>query len=483
MIANYGLSGIKQQSQRVSFGSYEVVDTLHSGSNRTHYLARHVISNENVMLTTIDASLQLPDRISRFVHDMSQVEMIRHSNIAPLHTVDVINNRPYVVVSFGAKGTLQQMLASAKTKPFKLKQALALMQQLAVAMQYAHDNGFLLGNLAPETIMFAQDGTPLLAEVGMVQALVNAGVPSNTTAVGRRGYLSPERAKGKTLSAAGDVYALGALLHELLLGRAPAQADGSGAQKISGSMLPQRVVEVINKALSDDPAERYETPFDFERAIAAIGRQTDHTRLLGALRRSAIGAAVLTAIGAGIVYGRAYVSAETLSNFGAQASTAITTARETATQLFNNTPQTMAPPVTSASYITIDISEDPVTPTAPPPTPQQPAVQPTAAFERTLSNPALPKPTSEAVPLEPTLEAAVVDDFLVNPSLQPTPAVEIAALPEPAAQPVVATPAPAVQPPARVRRVVRKPAPVAKDPALKNQHPLCRQTQAWTVCS
>jgi hypothetical protein len=286
MIANIGLSGYQQTSQRLCFGSYEAVEMLSNSANRAQYVARHVISGERALLTVFDAPVQLPDRVSRFVREMAEVTQIRHESIAAVLASDIASNRPYLVVAHAPKGTLQAMLHASKNKLLKVDAALDMIVKLAVAMQYAHDNGFLVGNLAPETVLFDAEGQPMLGEIGFVQALINAGLPSNTTGVSRRGYMAPERATKATLSAASDVYALGALLHEMLTGKAPAPADGKGAQMLRGSALPQSLAEVINKALADDPAERYETPFDFERAIVATSRRVDTGKFLGRVRKA-----------------------------------------------------------------------------------------------------------------------------------------------------------------------------------------------------
>jgi serine/threonine protein kinase len=362
MIANIGLSGYQQSTQRLCFGSYEAVEMLSNSASRAQYVARHVISGERALLTVFDAPIQLPDRVSRFVREMAEVTQIRHESIAAVLASDIASNRPYFVVAHAPKGTLQAMLQATKSKTLKADVALDIIVKLAVAMQYSHDNGFLIGNLAPETVLFDAEGQPMLGEVGFVQALVNAGLPSNTTGVSRRGYMAPERATKATLSAASDVYALGALLHEMLTGKAPAPADGAGAQMLRGSALPQSLAEIINKALSDDPNERYETPFDFERAIVAATRRVDTGKLLGGVRKLGAVAGVCALLAGLGLAGRSYAMTNNIASWS-EVTTAARPAVNIADLIISRLSQRdVPPPMPPGERIEIALPADLVTP-------------------------------------------------------------------------------------------------------------------------
>ncbi len=306
MIAHHSLSGFDQQTHRVRFGGYEVINLISNAANRECYAARHVQSGDDVLLTVVEAAVNFPDRVARFTRNMGRVEMAHHPYLARFHGCDVIEGRPMLAVSHHAQASLQQLIAGTKrldkqVRGLTLARALKLAQQIAIAVQFAHDHGFLVSNLTPETVLINSDGTPVLAEIGLADTLLDVGVPAAIATAGRAGYLSPERLRRHTLDTYDDVYALGALLHEMLLGRAPAAADGAGAQLLAPGLLPEALTRIINTALAESPADRFATPFDFERALAAIGQNEGYARLFVSLKRGALIGGLLIALSGGIV--------------------------------------------------------------------------------------------------------------------------------------------------------------------------------------
>jgi serine/threonine-protein kinase len=461
MIANIGLSNLQQQAQRMRFGNFEVIAMLSTGASRTLFLARHTRTGETALLTVSDATIVTPDRISRFAQAMSQAGMIRHRNIAPMLEADVSDHQPYFAASHGGKHTLRQWLASGKGKrgnALPLAHALEMTQSLAVAAQYAHDHGLLLGNLTPDTVLIGPDGQPQLSELGFAQALATAGAPSAQANAAARGYLAPECATGRAITAVSDVFALGALLHELALGRAPSQADASGAHLLQDGETTPALTAVINKALAHDANERYASPFEFERAIVAISRSVGFKQTLRRTKRLATAAVCAVALSAAAWWGNAQVQAGviTLPDLGPYVTQATSTLEGVVSRIRN--PELVVPTVRESEV---------AAPARAPERPESASLDERPALNSGEDVPRTVIP-AQAAEVPSAVQPAIIDgdareELVVDlPAASVAPAAEPALVTQPPPQPTI----PAVTPPARsapqTSRAAPAQAPVSK---------------------
>jgi eukaryotic-like serine/threonine-protein kinase len=498
MIAQHSLSGFDQQTHRIRFGGYEVINLIANAANRERYAAQHIQSGDDVLLTLVEAAVNFPDRVARFTRNMGRVEMAHHPYIARFHGCDVVEGRPMLAVSHNAQMSLQQVIAGTKRLDKKERglsaaRALKLAQHIAMAVQFTHDHGFLVSNLTPETVLVNADGTPVLTEVGLADTLLDVGVPAAIATAGRAGYLSPERIKRRALDASDDVYALGALLHEMLLGRAPAAADGTGAQLVAPGLLPDALTRIVNTALADSPADRYATPFDFERAVAAIGQTDGHAHFFASLKRSALIGGLLLALSGGIV--AAQVSPASLGTLGAPLAAPLNSARESITALATRVAGQIAQ-VSAAPEQSPPSRPDPQAPANSKPLTAAPTAEPlpTALPAEDYAMPeivdagvaevviALPEPTTVA-PAASTddLPAVVAPQTTLNravdaPAVLPTPAT-----PEPAAAPAVAPTAMPARPVQKRPRVRTAPKPVVRRATTPARQPVAQTASTQGV--
>jgi serine/threonine protein kinase len=148
---------------------------------------------------------------------------LQHPNIVQIHEVGDHNGLPYFSLEFCTGGSLEKKLAGTPLPP---REAAALVETLAHAMQAAHDKGVIHRDLKPANVLLADDGTPKITDFGLAKKLDEAGQTQDGKVMGTPSYMAPEQAGGKSkeLGPPCDIYALGAVLYECLTGRPPFRA-------------------------------------------------------------------------------------------------------------------------------------------------------------------------------------------------------------------------------------------------------------------
>ncbi len=212
---------------------YDLLGELGRGGMGVVYKARHRRLNRVVALKMLTAGAHAgSDLLRRFRREAEVVARLTHPNIVQIHEVGEIESHgPFLVLEYVEGGSLSQKLARAPQPP---RQAAAMVAVLARAVHFAHERGVLHRDLKPANVLLTADGTPKITDFGLARFLEAEAAaapdrPTPTGAVlGTPGYMAPEQASGVTRAptAAIDVYALGAVLYEMLTGRPPFLAEG-----------------------------------------------------------------------------------------------------------------------------------------------------------------------------------------------------------------------------------------------------------------
>jgi formylglycine-generating enzyme required for sulfatase activity len=233
------------------------------------YRARHLRLGRLVALKmALAGSYAGPHERERFRREAEAVAALRHPNLVQVYDAGDWAGRPYFTMELIEGGSLAQRLAGT---PQPARQAATLLATLAEAVQVAHQGGILHRDLKPANILLTADGTPKIADFGLARRLEGgAGLTQSGVLLGTPSYMAPEQARGQpNIGPAVDVYALGAILYELLTGRPPFHgetaaatlqqvvADEPVAPRRLNPSVPRDLETICTKCLSKEPARRY----------------------------------------------------------------------------------------------------------------------------------------------------------------------------------------------------------------------------------
>jgi serine/threonine-protein kinase len=250
---------------------YEVEALLGRGGMALVYKARHLRLNRLVAVKMlITGAYAAPHERERFQREAEAVASLRHTHIVQIHDVGDHDGWPYFTMELLEGGSLAQALAGT---PQPAGQAAALLATLAEAVHVAHLGGIRHRDLKPANILLTADGTPKIADFGLARRLEGgSGLTQSGVPMGTPSYMAPEQARGlTTIGPAVDVYALGAILYELLTGRPPFQGQTAAetllevtqhepaAPSQRNPKVPRDLETVCLKCLHKEPERRYAT--------------------------------------------------------------------------------------------------------------------------------------------------------------------------------------------------------------------------------
>jgi serine/threonine-protein kinase len=265
----------------------------------TVYLARDLKHNRHVALKVLKPELAAVVGAERFLAEIETTANLQHPNILPLYDSGEADTFLYYVMPYVEGESLRDRLDAEKQLP--VDEAVKIATAVAHALDFAHTRGVVHRDIKPANILF-QGGQPVVGDFGIALA-VGAGGAARLTetglSVGTPYYMSPEQATGdQQVGARSDIYSLGCVLYEMLVGDPP--YTGSTAQAVLGQIIsgkpvtatekrpavPANVDGVIRKALEKMPADRFATASDFATAVADPAFRYGETGAAGAPSRS-----------------------------------------------------------------------------------------------------------------------------------------------------------------------------------------------------
>jgi hypothetical protein len=262
--------------ERPSLPGYEIHEELGRGGMGVVYKARQLSLNRFVALKMILAGPYAgADQLARFRVEAESVARLQHAGIVQIHEIGSHAGHSYLALEYVPGGTLTRRCGG---QPLPPDEAARLVEALARAVQYAHQRGVVHRDLKPGNVLLTEDGQPKITDFGlakMLDAAPGSATPGPQTQsgaiLGTPAYMAPEQAGGKRgrVGPLADVYALGAILYELLTGRPPFQAENQVdviLKVATEEPVPPRRAEpgcprdleaVCLKCLQKDPARRY----------------------------------------------------------------------------------------------------------------------------------------------------------------------------------------------------------------------------------
>ncbi|APV39991.1 serine/threonine protein kinase [Pseudomonas frederiksbergensis] len=242
---------------------YDIGDEIGEGAMASVYLATQRSLERKVALKIMAAALAAdPSFCERFLREGKTLARLSHPHTVTIHDIGNVGELYYMAMEYLPNGTLKERIAAGLTP----EQGLIYIRQIASALGYAHGLGLVHRDVKPANILFRADGTAVLSDFGIAKSLddrtqfTQAGF-----AVGTPSYMSPEQARGQDIDGRADLYALGVVLYEILVGKLPYTGNDALSTALAHltEPLPElpehhgRYQDVLRKLLAKDPAERF----------------------------------------------------------------------------------------------------------------------------------------------------------------------------------------------------------------------------------
>jgi serine/threonine protein kinase/predicted Zn-dependent protease len=245
---------------------YEILSEVARGGMGIVYRAKQRVPSRVVALKMIlPAHVGSLGAVNRFRAEAEVAASLDHDAILPIYAVGEHDGAPFYSMKVAEGGTLSARIVDYRDKP---REAAALITKLARAVAYAHKQGILHRDLKPGNVLFDAAGKPYVSDFGLAKWLQRECDLTQTLAIlGTPYYIAPEQARNsKAVTAAADIYSLGAILYHLLEGRPPAEGDSpmevlqranSQVLRLTNRRVPRDLATICLKCLEREPTARY----------------------------------------------------------------------------------------------------------------------------------------------------------------------------------------------------------------------------------
>src|SRR4249919_3129202 len=238
------------------------------------FLATQLSLDREVALKVMSPMLASNSEIaSRFLVEGKITAKLQHPNLVTVYDIGTHNNVYYLAAEYIPAGTLKERITEGG---LLVAEILDIASDIAMGLDFAHQKGFVHRDVKPGNVLFRNDGRVVLADFGIAKAM--DGSNSSTVAgssIGTPDYMSPEQARGEPVDGRSDLYSLGTVLYEMLVGHPPYQASDPFTVALMHVTQPLPVLPeefawlqpLIAGLMAKQPAERYNTGAAFVDAV------------------------------------------------------------------------------------------------------------------------------------------------------------------------------------------------------------------------
>jgi Tol biopolymer transport system component len=279
---------------RGTVGQYQIVEELGRGGMAVVYKAWQPSLERYVALKVLPEYFQHdPEFLARFQREARAAARLNHPNIVTIYDVGEHAGIHYIAMEYLDGGSLRDRLRSTASRSLDgtgqaeavaagslgLRDAQRILAQLASALDYAHSHGLIHRDIKPANILFTSDGRAKLTDFGIARASDDAQLTRTGVLMGTPEYMAPEQAEGKPIDYRTDLYALGVVLYQMLVGQAPFRGTTPHATlhavvyepppppRQINPALPPAIEAVLLKALAKQPDQRFQRGAEMVAAL------------------------------------------------------------------------------------------------------------------------------------------------------------------------------------------------------------------------
>jgi serine/threonine-protein kinase len=266
-------------TKTLAAGRYRIERTLGYGGMAVVYLAHDEELQRRVAVKVLAEHLAGDDNFrARFLQESKLAGRLSHPNVVQVYDAGGTEGSPYIVMEYVPGGTIAQRgkLSHVEAVPLAL--------QACAGLEHAHNAGLVHRDVKPANLLVRQDDVLKVADFGIARAAELTRLTQHGTVLGTAAYLSPEQAAGEEVTTATDIYSLGAVVYELLTGRAPYEFESLAelAAHQTGCVItplrdlepsvPEPVEAAVMHALAREPRFRPASAADFAHELAAASQ-------------------------------------------------------------------------------------------------------------------------------------------------------------------------------------------------------------------
>jgi tRNA A-37 threonylcarbamoyl transferase component Bud32 len=266
-------------AQQVLNERYKVETTLGEGGMARVYRGTDQVLDRTVAIKVLaDRYAEDDNFVTRFRREAQAAAALSHPNVVAVFDTGDDDAAHYIVMEYVEGRTLGEVLKVQG--PFDADRASAITEDVATALQAAHERGLVHRDVKPGNVMIDTEGRVKVMDFGIARAAANDTLTQTGTVLGTAAYLSPEQARGDSVDARSDIYSLGCVLFEMVAGRPPFTGDSPVSlafrhvnedpqpPSVYRPGVPPQLEAVVMRALEKDPGQRYQSAEEFRRALA-----------------------------------------------------------------------------------------------------------------------------------------------------------------------------------------------------------------------
>ncbi len=266
--------------RRATGNRYRVLRRLGGGGMADVYVAEQSLLGRLVVVKALHPHLARdPEVAERFRREAEAAAKLVHPHVCGILDYGATEDVVFTVMPYFEGGSLADMIQATRTVDPSRTAAVAA--QVACALDYAHRRGVVHRDVKPDNVLFDEDGNAILTDFGIATARFHGRLTASGRAMGTPHYMSPEQAMGKLIDGRSDIYAMGVLLYEALVGFPP--FDGADAFSVSykqvhelprppadvNARVPQALSDIVMRCLAKAPGARYDRGYDLADALIA----------------------------------------------------------------------------------------------------------------------------------------------------------------------------------------------------------------------